>query len=134
MKAKELNEILNNGAQNLLVHAQEIIQKFLTGLLNKLTSLPTIGFYIVITIISLYFIIDSTFSLSLESSAHFDGHAIYNKKFFFPVAGSYSNSLLFFQILSKIFETNSLNASNLSGRLLYASGLRLKCVSKWALT
>ena len=52
----ELNEILNNGAQNLLVHAQETIQKFLTGLLNKLTSLPTIGFYIVITIISLYFI------------------------------------------------------------------------------
>ena len=52
----ELNEILNNSTQNLLTHVSEIVKNFLTGVLNKLTSLPTIGFYIVITVMSLYFI------------------------------------------------------------------------------
>lgn len=54
--SSELNEILNNSTQNLLLHVSEILKNFLTGLLNKLTSLPTVGFYIIITIMSLYFI------------------------------------------------------------------------------
>lgn len=52
----ELNEILKNSTDDLLVHISEIVKQFFTGLLNKLTSLPTVGFYIVITIMSLYFI------------------------------------------------------------------------------
>lgn len=52
----ELNEILSNSTENLLAHISEIVKNFFTVLLNKLTSLPTVGFYIVITIISLYFI------------------------------------------------------------------------------
>lgn len=52
----ELNEILNNSTDDLLIHISEMVKDFLTGLLNKLTSLPTVGFYIVITIMSLYFI------------------------------------------------------------------------------
>lgn len=52
----ELNGILNNSTENLLIHVSEIVKDFFTGLLNNLTSLPTVGFYIVITIMSLYFI------------------------------------------------------------------------------
>ena len=54
--SKELNEILNNSTENLLTYISIVVKNFLTGILNKLTSLPTIGFYIVITVISLYFI------------------------------------------------------------------------------
>ena len=52
----ELNQILNNSTQNLLVHISELTKNFFTSLLDKLTSIPTVGFYIVITIMSLYFI------------------------------------------------------------------------------
>lgn len=54
--SSQLTEILNNSSRELINHASEIVKQFLTGLLNKLTSLPTVGFYIVITILSLYFI------------------------------------------------------------------------------
>ena len=52
----ELNGILNESAQNLLVHVSNIVKNFFSGLLETLTSIPTMGFYIVITIMSLYFI------------------------------------------------------------------------------
>lgn len=54
--SKELTSIINNSGQDLVSHVSEIVKDFLTSLLNKLTSLPTVGFYIVITIMSLYFI------------------------------------------------------------------------------
>ena len=54
--SSQLTSLINSSGQDLVSHASELIKKFLTGLLNKLTSLPTIGFYIIITIMSLYFI------------------------------------------------------------------------------
>lgn len=52
----ELNNILNNSTQNLLIHVSDIIKNFFNTLLEKITSIPTMAFYIVITIMSLYFI------------------------------------------------------------------------------
>ncbi len=52
----QINNIITNSTQSLVVNVSEIAKKFLTGTLEKLTALPTLGFYIVITIISLYFI------------------------------------------------------------------------------
>ena len=54
--SQELKSILNRSSHDLISHISEIVKNFLTGVLTKLTSLPTIGFYIVITIMSLYFI------------------------------------------------------------------------------
>ena len=53
---KELSAIINSSSQDFINHLSELVKNFLTGLLGKLTSLPTIGFYIVITVLSLYFI------------------------------------------------------------------------------
>lgn len=52
----EMKAIFNSSTQELLVHASNIAKNFLTGLLQTLTSIPTMAFYIVITIMSLYFI------------------------------------------------------------------------------
>lgn len=54
--SSELSSIINSSSQDFINHLSEIVKNFLTGLLGKLTSLPTVGFYIVITIMSLYFI------------------------------------------------------------------------------
>ena len=54
--SQELTSIINSSSHDLISHISEIVKNFLTGVLTKLTSLPTIGFYIVITIMSLYFI------------------------------------------------------------------------------
>lgn len=52
----QLKDLLDNSTQDLLVHASNYLKNFFTGLLAKLTSIPTVVFYIVITIMSLYFI------------------------------------------------------------------------------
>ncbi len=52
----ELMSIFTGSTHELLVHASNIAKNFFTGLLEKLTSIPTMAFYIVITIMSLYFI------------------------------------------------------------------------------
>lgn len=54
--SNEVNSIINSSSQDLVSHISEYIKSFLTGVLNKLTSIPTVGFYIVITIMALYFI------------------------------------------------------------------------------
>lgn len=54
--SSEINNIINNSTEDLIAHASEIVKNFLTSVLNKLTSLPSVGFCIVITIMSLYFI------------------------------------------------------------------------------
>ena len=51
--SQELTSIINSSSHDLISHISEIVKNFLTGVLTKLTS---IGFYIVITIMSLYFI------------------------------------------------------------------------------
>ena len=48
--SQELTSIINSSSHDLISHISEIVKNFLTGVLTKLTSLPTIGFYIVITI------------------------------------------------------------------------------------
>lgn len=52
----EMKTIFNSSTQELLVHVSNIVQNFFTGVLQTLTSIPTMFFYIVITIMSLYFI------------------------------------------------------------------------------
>ncbi len=51
----ELKNILGTSSSNLIQTASEWVKNILTKLLNTLTSLPTIGLYIVITILALYF-------------------------------------------------------------------------------
>lgn len=51
----EINTILQNSSGELISTASNWIRTILTKLLNALTSLPTIGLYIVITILALYF-------------------------------------------------------------------------------
>ena len=53
---EEVQGILNKSASNLLETASNWIQIWLTQIISTLTSLPTIGFYIVICVLSLYFI------------------------------------------------------------------------------
>lgn len=52
----ELSQIFESSTQNLLSHISGIAQRFFSSVLDKLTSIPTVVFYIVITITSLYFI------------------------------------------------------------------------------
>lgn len=52
----EIMQIINNSTTDLISTASEWVKKILTTLVNSLTSLPTIGIYIVITILALYFI------------------------------------------------------------------------------
>lgn len=52
----EVTEIFTNSTSELIGSASEWVKKILTTLVNTLTSLPTIGLYIVITILALYFI------------------------------------------------------------------------------
>lgn len=54
--SNELNGIINDSSKNLIAHASDIAKNFFTGLLDKLTSIPTVAFYTIITIMSLYFI------------------------------------------------------------------------------
>ena len=51
----ELRNILGNSTGDFIQTASNWITNILTKLLNTLTSLPTIGIYIVITILALYF-------------------------------------------------------------------------------
>lgn len=51
----EITVILQDSSNNLIQTASSWLQGFLTKLLNALTSIPTIGLYIVITILALYF-------------------------------------------------------------------------------
>ncbi len=51
----ELTLILKNSSGELIQTASDWVKTVLTKLLNSLTSLPTIGLYIVITILALYF-------------------------------------------------------------------------------
>ena len=54
--SEELRNIFESSTQDLLVHASEIVKNFFSGVLAKLTSIPTMAFYALITITSLYFI------------------------------------------------------------------------------
>lgn len=54
--SNELNNIINDSSKNLIAHISDIAKSFFTGLLDKLTSIPTVAFYTIITIMSLYFI------------------------------------------------------------------------------
>lgn len=51
----ELTTILQNSTGDLIQTASDWVKNIVTKLLNTLTSLPTIGLYIVITILALYF-------------------------------------------------------------------------------
>ena len=51
----ELRAIFNNSTQDILIKVSNIVKDFFTGVLAKLTSIPTMIFYIVITIMALYF-------------------------------------------------------------------------------
>lgn len=51
----ELTSILQNSSGEFIQTASDWVKNILTKLLNTLTSLPTIGLYIVITILALYF-------------------------------------------------------------------------------
>lgn len=53
--SEELKVIFDNSTHEILLKISDIIKDFFTGLLAKLTSIPTIVFYIVITIMALYF-------------------------------------------------------------------------------
>jgi len=53
--SEEIQTILQNSSQNFIQTASEWVKNIVTKLLNTLTSLPTIGLYIVITILALYF-------------------------------------------------------------------------------
>lgn len=53
--SEELLNILNSSSQDIIQTASELLKNILTKLLNAITSLPTIGLYIVITILALYF-------------------------------------------------------------------------------
>lgn len=53
--SEQLLEIIQNSSQNIIHTVSNLIQNILTKLLNAITSLPTIGLYIVITILALYF-------------------------------------------------------------------------------
>lgn len=54
--SSELHNIINDSSNNLIGHVSGIVKNFFTGLLDKLTSIPTVIFYTIITIMSLYFI------------------------------------------------------------------------------
>lgn len=54
--SSEVTQIVTNSTSDLIGSTSEWIKKILTGIVNTLTSLPTIGLYIVITILALYFI------------------------------------------------------------------------------
>ncbi|MCR5146217.1 MAG: sporulation integral membrane protein YtvI [Clostridia bacterium] len=51
----EIKTILQNSSNDVINTASDWIRNILTGVLNTITSLPTIGLYIVITILALYF-------------------------------------------------------------------------------
>lgn len=53
--SEEINILLGNSAGEFITTASNWIKNLITKLLNTLTSLPTIGLYIAITILSLYF-------------------------------------------------------------------------------
>lgn len=52
----EIKNIIQNSSQDILTNVSEWIKMFLTGVINVITSLPTIGIYTVICVIALYFI------------------------------------------------------------------------------
>lgn len=53
--SSELNTILSNSTGDVINTASSWIKSILTGFLNAITSLPKVGFCIVITILALYF-------------------------------------------------------------------------------
>lgn len=53
--SEELLAIIQNSSQDIIQTVSNLIQNILTKLLNTITSLPTVGLYIVITILALYF-------------------------------------------------------------------------------
>ena len=52
----EINTIIQNSTGGILNSISAWIRNFLTGLLNVITSMPTIAIYFVVTIMALYFI------------------------------------------------------------------------------
>ncbi|MBQ3408651.1 MAG: sporulation integral membrane protein YtvI [Clostridia bacterium] len=54
--SEELKTIFDNSTQDILVKISNAIKEFFSGVLTKLTSIPTMAFYTVITIMALYFI------------------------------------------------------------------------------
>lgn len=52
----EISQIIQNSSSSALEKISDWIQKFLSKFLNVLTSIPTFGIYIGITILSIYFI------------------------------------------------------------------------------
>lgn len=53
---KEINSIIQNSTGGILNSISSWIRNFLTGLLNIITSMPTVAIYFVVTIMALYFI------------------------------------------------------------------------------
>jgi len=53
--SEELLAIIQNSSKDIIQTVSNLIQNILTKLLNTITSLPTVGLYIVITILALYF-------------------------------------------------------------------------------
>lgn len=54
--SEELRGVLDSSTRDILFKASSILKEFFSGVLNKLTSIPTMVFYTVITIMALYFI------------------------------------------------------------------------------
>jgi len=52
----DLKSIFESSTQDVLLKVSEVVKRFFSNVLLKLTSIPTMAFYIAITITSLYFI------------------------------------------------------------------------------
>lgn len=53
--SNEIKTIISNSSEDLIETGSNWLKNFLTKLINVLTSIPTIGLYIIITLVALYF-------------------------------------------------------------------------------
>ncbi len=54
--SEDVTNIIQNSAQDVITTVANWVKNWLTGMLQFLTQLPTIGIYVVVTIMSIYFI------------------------------------------------------------------------------
>jgi len=54
--SESIKGILDNSTHDILIKVSNMVKDFFSGVLNSLTSIPTMAFYTVITIMALYFI------------------------------------------------------------------------------
>lgn len=54
--SEELRAVFDSSTQDILLKASGLVKGFFSDVLTKLTSIPTLAFYVVVTIMALYFI------------------------------------------------------------------------------